>query len=192
MSSVLAAEGGYQEFTLGGAEWAILIFALVSALIAIAVGFVLMNGVLKKDQGTPKMQEIARAIQEGASAYLKRQFKTIAMILVPLAIVVFLTSVKVVKPNETVALSYGALRHRSHPGLHRRLPDVRADRIHRHDAGHPGQRAHRRGGQDRVHARSARHRVPDRRRSRDVHRRPRPLRRHGHHHDLPEHRHRRS
>ncbi len=107
MSSVLAAEGGYQEFTLGGAEWAILIFALASALIAIAVGFVLMNGVLKKDQGTPKMQEIARAIQEGASAYLKRQFKTIAIILVPLAVVVFLTSVKVVKPNETVALSYG-------------------------------------------------------------------------------------
>ena len=59
MSSVLAAEGGYQEFTLAGAEWAILIFALLSSLLAIAVGFALMNGVLKKDQGTPKMREIA-------------------------------------------------------------------------------------------------------------------------------------
>jgi K(+)-stimulated pyrophosphate-energized sodium pump len=107
VSSVLAAEGGYQEFTLGGAEWAILIFALLSALIAIAVGFLLMNGVLKKDQGTPKMQEIARAIQEGASAYLRRQFKTIALILIPLIVVVFLTSVAVQKADGTEALSYG-------------------------------------------------------------------------------------
>ena len=38
------------------------------------------------DEGTPKMQEIAKAIQEGASAYLKRQFKTIGVILIPLAV----------------------------------------------------------------------------------------------------------
>ena len=41
------------------------------------------------------MQEIAKAIQEGASAYLKRQFRTIAVILVPLVVVVFLTSTAV-------------------------------------------------------------------------------------------------
>ena len=58
-----------------------------------------MRGVLAADPGTPKMQEIATAIQEGASAYLKRQFKTIALILIPLAVVVFLTSTAVVKPN---------------------------------------------------------------------------------------------
>ena len=65
----------------------------------IVVGFVLMRGVLAEDQGTPKMQEIAKAIQEGAMAYLKRQFKTIAVILIPLAVVVFLTSTAVKKPN---------------------------------------------------------------------------------------------
>ena len=42
-----------------------------------------MRGVLAADQGTPKMIEIATAIQEGAWAYLKRQFRTIAVILVP-------------------------------------------------------------------------------------------------------------
>ena len=38
---ILAAEGGYQEFTLGGAEWAWLLFSVATALLAIAVGFFL-------------------------------------------------------------------------------------------------------------------------------------------------------
>jgi len=97
--NILAAEGGYQEFELRGGEWAILFLAAAAALIAIAVGFVLMKSVLKEDQGTPKMKEIALAIQVGALAYLKRQFKTIAIILVPLAVVVFVTSTKIVKPT---------------------------------------------------------------------------------------------
>ena len=92
MSSFLAAEGGYQTFTLAGGEWFVLIASAVVALIAIAVGFFLMKDVLAADQGTPVMIEIAEAIQEGASAYLKRQFRTIAVILIPLAIVVFVTS----------------------------------------------------------------------------------------------------
>ena len=58
-------------------------------------------------QGTPKMQEIAKAIQEGASAYLRRQFKTIGVILVPLAIIVFLTSTAIKKPDGSTALSFG-------------------------------------------------------------------------------------
>src|SRR4051812_24581669 len=108
MLHVLAAEGGYQEFTLGGAEAFWLIFSGATALLAICVGFYLMRGVLAADQGTPKMIEIALAIQEGAWAYLKRQFKTIAVILVPLAIIVFLTSTKVVDPSGGVALTFAA------------------------------------------------------------------------------------
>jgi K(+)-stimulated pyrophosphate-energized sodium pump len=106
MVSLLAAEGGYQEFTLRGGEWFVLIGAALTALLAIGTGFVLMRKVLEADEGTPKMVEIARAIQEGALAYLKRQFRTIGFIVVPLAVVVFATSVAVQKPNGVEALSF--------------------------------------------------------------------------------------
>ena len=107
MMEMLAAEGGYQSFTLKGGEFAWLYFSVATALLAILVGFSLMKGVLAADQGTAKMQEIAKAIQEGAMAYLKRQFRTIGFILIPLAIVVFVTSTEVLKPDESTALSFG-------------------------------------------------------------------------------------
>jgi K(+)-stimulated pyrophosphate-energized sodium pump len=106
MVSLLAAEGGYQEFTLRGGEWFVLIGAALTALLALGMGFVLMRGVLAADQGTPRMIEIAKAIQEGALAYLKRQFRTIGFIVVPLAVVVFLTSVAVEKPSGAEALTF--------------------------------------------------------------------------------------
>ena len=103
---LLAAEGGYQEFELGGTEMMWLYFSALTALVAIGVGFALMRGVLAADEGTPKMKEIAAAIQEGAMAYLTRQFKTIAVILVPLVVIVFLTSTEVLKPDGGTALSF--------------------------------------------------------------------------------------
>ncbi len=102
----LAAEGGYQVFTLRGGEFFWLFFSVGSALLAIAVGFSLMKGVLAADQGTPTMIEIATAIQEGAMAYLRRQFKTIGLILVPLVVIVFVTSTAVLKPDGADALSF--------------------------------------------------------------------------------------
>jgi len=118
MNSILAAEGGYQFFELKGGEFAILALSAGSALLALAVGFILMKDVLAQDQGTPKMIEIATAIQEGAAAYLKRQFRTIVVVLIPLAVVVFLTSTEVLKPNGDVALSFGE------SGLYRTLAFV--------------------------------------------------------------------
>jgi K(+)-stimulated pyrophosphate-energized sodium pump len=103
---ILAAEGGYQSFKLGGAEWFWLVFSAITALLALAVGVTLMKGVLAADQGTPKMREIAKAIQEGALAYLRRQFRTIVVIVVPLAVLVFLTSTRVVKDGGGEALSF--------------------------------------------------------------------------------------
>ena len=107
MPALFAAEGGYQEFVLKGGEWAVLFLSAAAALVAIAVGFFLVKSVMAADEGSPKMKEIAKAIQEGALAYLKRQFKTIGVILVPLAIIVFLTSTAIKKPDGTEALSFG-------------------------------------------------------------------------------------
>jgi K(+)-stimulated pyrophosphate-energized sodium pump len=106
MLHVFAAEGGYQEFHLGSTEWFWLIFSAATAILALIVGVYLMRGVLAADQGTPKMIEIAKAIQEGAQAYLKRQFRTIAIILVPVAVIVFFTAVEVLRPDESQALSF--------------------------------------------------------------------------------------
>jgi K(+)-stimulated pyrophosphate-energized sodium pump len=106
MTHVLAAEGGYQAFHLGGTEWFWLVFSAATAVLALVVGLVLVRGVLAADRGTPKMIEIAEAIQEGAMAYLRRQFKTISIILIPLAIIVFATSTRVLRADHTNALSF--------------------------------------------------------------------------------------
>lgn len=65
-----------------------LIFALVAALLAVIYGLILIRIVLKLPSGDEKMQSIAKAIQEGASAYLNRQYKTIGIVAVVLVILI--------------------------------------------------------------------------------------------------------
>ena len=86
MHLVAAASGGYQAFHLRSVEWVWLFFALACALVSIATALFLMRSVLAADEGTPAMKEIAKAIQEGALAYLRRQYKTIGIIVVPVAV----------------------------------------------------------------------------------------------------------
>ena len=106
MTNLFASEGGYQLFVLGGAEWFWLVFSMVVALLALVVGVVSMKGVLAKPTGTPEMGEIAEAVQEGAMAYIPRQFRTIGIIVVPLAVIVFLTSSKVIDEGSGEGLNF--------------------------------------------------------------------------------------
>jgi K(+)-stimulated pyrophosphate-energized sodium pump len=65
-------------------------FALISSVVAIIYGIVLIRLILAKSPGNERMQEIAAAIQQGAEAYLKRQYTTIAYIAVVLFIILWI------------------------------------------------------------------------------------------------------
>jgi K(+)-stimulated pyrophosphate-energized sodium pump len=56
------------------------LFALICAAVAIAYGIGLTVWLLRQPDGNERMREIARAVQEGAAAYLKRQYRTIAIV----------------------------------------------------------------------------------------------------------------
>ncbi len=104
----LLAEGGYQAFFLSGKEKAWLVFALLAAVASLVTGLLLMRNVLAADQGTASMRDIAKAIQEGAEAFLARQFKTILVIIVPLAVLIFFTATKVTHTVSHVVVTGGA------------------------------------------------------------------------------------
>ncbi|GMA32566.1 sodium-translocating pyrophosphatase [Litorihabitans aurantiacus] len=64
---------------LGTTSLVIVAAVAVLGLASLAVAAVLRTQVLAEPEGSPRMQDIARAIQEGASAYLRRQLRTLAL-----------------------------------------------------------------------------------------------------------------
>jgi len=70
-----------------------LLFALVCALAALAYGAFSVKWILAKTPGSERMQEIGAAIQEGASAYLNRQYTTISLVGIVLFLIMLFTPV---------------------------------------------------------------------------------------------------
>ncbi|GAA2719648.1 sodium-translocating pyrophosphatase [Actinocorallia aurantiaca] len=99
------------EVALGGGDLFLVSMVAVIALLALAVAGGLVREVLAAGQGTPRMQQIALAVQEGASAYLKRQFRTVGVfvVLIPLLLLLLPAEGAGVRIGRSVFFVLGAL-----------------------------------------------------------------------------------
>src|SRR5215471_6253455 len=95
----LAAGGG--AVSVSGGNLTLVVIVAVIALLALAVAGWLVRDVLAASQGTEKMQEISKAVQEGAAAYLRRQFRTLSVF------VVIIFFVLLVLPADSAEVRWG-------------------------------------------------------------------------------------
>ncbi|WP_404380546.1 sodium-translocating pyrophosphatase [Knoellia locipacati] len=78
----LAPAEASSTLDLTGSNVTLVLGVAVIAVIALVMGFVFRAQVLRADTGTDKMREIGAAVEEGAAAYLTRQFKTLSIFVV--------------------------------------------------------------------------------------------------------------
>ncbi|MEU1901676.1 sodium-translocating pyrophosphatase [Nocardiopsis dassonvillei] len=97
--------------SLAGTDFTLVIIVMVVALLALAVAGVLVREVLAAGQGTERMRGIALAVQEGAAAYLKRQFRTLAVfvVLIPLLLLLLPADSWAIAIGRSVFFALGAL-----------------------------------------------------------------------------------
>ncbi|TAL22185.1 MAG: sodium-translocating pyrophosphatase [Frankiales bacterium] len=103
MSSAHLAVSGEDLASVADGDKPIVYLILLTSLVALGFAALFAREVLAAGQGTPKMIEIAKAVQEGAAAYLNRQFKTLAVFAGLVFLLLFLlpadeTAVKVGRP----------------------------------------------------------------------------------------------
>ena len=110
MSAFLAAADG-AAVALSGFHFTLVIVVAVVALLALAVAGGLVREVLSAGQGTERMQNIARAVQEGAAAYLARQFRTLVVfvVVIPLLLLLLPAPSTSVQIGRSVFFVVGAL-----------------------------------------------------------------------------------
>ena len=142
LHGILAQEGGPLEVLFASTETTYLWVIFGISLLALAFAYYLVREVLAAPEGTEKMKEIARAIQEGAKAYLSRQFRTVGIFLALLTVLLFF-----ILPAPENAVALGVLDQvrtvaRLHPG--RRVQ--RAHRVRRDVARGPRERPDRERG----------------------------------------------
>ncbi|HLU44424.1 MAG TPA: sodium-translocating pyrophosphatase [Natronosporangium sp.] len=94
--ATLAADG----LSLSGENISYVVVAGAIALVALGFAGALVQAVLKTDKGTAKMQEISGAVQEGASAYVFRQLKTVSIFVVLAFFLLFVLPVHDAGDNE--------------------------------------------------------------------------------------------
>src|SRR5512139_2944361 len=95
------------RFGLSSFEQIAIVGVLVAAFISLLYAWFLRRGVLKKDKGTARMQEVWNAIRIGADSYLNRQLRTILPLIGVLTVLMFL-SVYVVPPSREALEEFGA------------------------------------------------------------------------------------
>ncbi|MEW8398048.1 MAG: sodium/proton-translocating pyrophosphatase, partial [Candidatus Thiodiazotropha sp.] len=98
-----------------------LIFALVCAIAALGYGFLSVKWILAQPEGNEKMREIAGAVQEGAKAYLNRQYTTIGIVGIILFVILWYflgtaTAIGLASPARRSNPHHYRQRHRPAPG----------------------------------------------------------------------------
>ena len=137
------------------------VVALGCAAAAVVYGLLITQRLLAKSPGNEQMQEISGAVQEGASAYLKRQY----MIIAGVGVVVAMLLIPLQNVETAIGFVIGG-------------DPLRRRRVHRDEPLGPRERAGRRGG-PRRHPAGARHRLQGRLGHRPARRRARAARRGG-------------
>ena len=111
MSGLNLAAGSGMVLALEGRDLTLVIVVMVVALLALAVAGMLVREVLSAGQGTERMRNIAVAVQEGAGAYLKRQFRTLAVfvVVIPLLLLMLPADTWGIAIGRSVFFALGAL-----------------------------------------------------------------------------------